>query len=313
MIVTSTEIIRNYITVNASFTYENARPKLKTAERDFLKTVIGKEQIAVFSATELPQDAIVLEALELAQEAICNYAFYLSLPELSVQISDAGLFTSTTQDATPAKANEKNDLLRSFLNTAYKALDALLELFEENADKFTAFYQSSQYTKYASLLVNKTSVFNDYFTIDNSMMTYLKLRPELIIVEDQFIESVVQKSVLEALKTPQTYAVRKEVKKLLQQACVAFCVYKVLDNGAYRFNGDSIVMKFDMLPWEQIKQVSGEHIQNSKNNKFSEGNNYLSQAKKLILDNLTDFSEYVAPTERTPKEMIKKNGGIASL
>lgn len=313
MIVTSTAIIQKSILVNGSFTFENVEAVLKAAERDFLRPILGREQLKTFADDLEPTDTIVLEALELAQSAVCNYAYYMHLPKLAVQITDAGIFISNSDEAIPAKATDKNDLLRSYKRDAYKSLDALLEIIEESADKFPDFFNSPYYTKYTSLLVNKTSVFNDYYTIDNSMMTYLKLRPDLIIVEDQFITSSIQKNTLEALKTPQTTQVRKEVKTLLQKACVAFCVYRVLDNGAYTFNGDSLIMKFDVLPWEKTREITGEHIQNAKQNKFNEGSNYLRQAKELILKNISDFPEYVVPLEKPQQELINKQGGIVSF
>ena len=56
--------------------------------------------------------------------------------------------------------------------SAHRCLDELLEHMELSPDKFPTFFDSNQYKKNSSLLVHKTSLFNDIYTIDNSMQTF---------------------------------------------------------------------------------------------------------------------------------------------
>ena len=185
---------------------------------------------------------------------------------------------------------------RSFKKSAHEALDELLELMEANPSKFDPWIKSANHTVYKELLVNKTAVFNSYYHIFNSRQTFVALRPNIKICEDQFIAPVIGSALLKALKAKQTKEHRIEVKKLLQQSIVAFTIMKTVDNGMFTLDAQGIHMKFDELPYEKsmgyMDNKNNSFLSNTKENKRVEGEEYLKIAQRIIVANTKDFSEY---------------------
>jgi len=294
MIIKDTETLRKHLSVNGSVTHQNIASYLKKAERKFLRPLIGKEQLAIFEQDQT--DQIIIQAQDLAQEAVANFGYYLHLPIGAVQISDSGIYVTQNDNTKPASDKQFKELQRSFKKAGHEALDELLDVMEASADKFTSWFGSDYYTIFKELLVNKTSIFNRYFYIFNSRQTFMAMRPTIKVVEDQFIGPVIGSELLSDLKNSQTISERKQVKKLLQQAVVAFTVMKTVDNGMFVLDAKGMHMRFDILPYQ--KQIGFNEFKNSefllrtKANKQNEGEEYLKLALKLIEDNSDSFSEY---------------------
>jgi len=304
MIIQNTTTLREYISVNGSVDIDNLKPYLKKAERNFLKPIIGLDQISVFEETQT--DTIIVQAQELAQEAIANFAYYLYLPINAVQITDNGIHVVDNENTKTATDKQFKELQRSFKKFAHEALDELLELMELSADKFQPWFNSKHYTIYKELLVNKTSVFNKYYYIFNSRQTFISLKPNLKIVEDQFISPVLGSLLLTALKDNQNIAERKEVKQLLQQSIIAFTVMKTVDNGLFTLDAKGMHMRFDVLPYEKVvtnvNLKVNDFLTRTKSNKKIEGEEYLKAALKIIENNLEKFSEF---TTKAPQTRVK--------
>ena len=294
MIIKDTATLRKYLSVNGSVEHPNIAPYLRKAERNFLKPLIGTAQLAVFEAETT--DPIIKEAQELAQEAVANFGYYIYLPIGAVQISDNGIHVVDNENTKTASDKQFKELQRSFKKSGHEALDELLEFMEQSADKFTAWFESENYTVYKELLVNKTSTFNTYYHIFNSRQTFIAMRPTIKVVEDQFINPVIGTNLLAALKTNQTVAERKEVKKLLQQSIVAFTIMKTVDNGMFILDAKGMHMRFDVLPYEKtvtnINLKINDFLVHTKRSKQIEGEEYLKLALKIIEDNSDKFSEY---------------------
>lgn len=315
MIIKDTETIQKHISVNPSFTFKNAQSSLRKAERNFLRPLIGADQLADLEAENIT-DPIVQEALDLAQEAVANFGFYLYMPIGVVQITDGGFFASSTEHAQPITDKQFKELQRSFKSAGHEALDDLLNHMEANASKFDAWTSSGNYSIYKDLLVCDTSTFNRYYYIFNSRQTFIAIRPNIQIVEDQFIKGPVGNELLTALKTDQTELIRIKVKKLLQQAIVAFSVMKTVDNGMFVLDAKGIHMRFDALPYEtsmtNTSKGFNDFLIHTKKSKEAEGTEYLKFALKLITDNPDDFSEYTPPAP-VRKQSIKVTPGLIGL
>jgi hypothetical protein len=314
MIINDTPTIKKYLPVNASVNFDNIKPSIKAAERKFLKPLIGKSQLDILSASST--DAKVLEAIDLAQESVANLAYYLGLPISAVQINDAGIHVVDGNNSSPATDKQFKELQRSFKRSGHEALDELLELMEDNPDKFSAWLQSDSYSVHNSLLVNKTSVFNKYYYIFNSRQTFIALTPNIRSVEDQFILPSIGSELLKALKNKQTVAERKEVKVLLQQSIVAYTVMKTVDNGMFVMDGQGMHMRFDELPYEKtvtnINLKVNEFLVRTKKNKQIEGEEYLKMAVDKIKLNLQKFEEFEV-NESSASPILYNSKSVVSM
>lgn len=314
MIVRDTSTIQDFISINASVQYETLKPYITLAERKNIKALIGQPQYAVFDVSTPPADATVLEAYHLAQEAICNFAMYYALPILKTQISESGLFVSQNQDVATSSDKDYKELLRSFKTQGHEALDELFLLMEANFAKFTAWTASEVYQNYNNCLVKNTATFNKHYHIFNSRQTFMALKPELEVVERQYFNAVFGKELLTALKANQTNANRKEVKGLLEKAMVFFTIAKVMQNGLFQITASGITAKFNLLPYEVIKDVSSEHLKESQKNKITEAEQLLKDAVEIITENAADFIEYTAPVaSETAETSIIVTKGITMI
>ncbi|CAA0149883.1 DUF6712 family protein [Tenacibaculum maritimum] len=294
MIIKDTATLREHISVNGSVDIENLKPYLKKAERNFLKPLIGSEQLTVF---ELGQTDVIIKAAQaLAQEAVANFGYYLYLPIGAVQISDNGIQVTANENTKQASDKQFKELQRSFKKSGHEALDELLDIMEKSADKFSAWFNSDTYTVYKELLVNKTSIFNKYYHIFNSRQTFVAMKPTIKVVEDQFISPVIGTNLLSALKMNQTNTIRKQVKELLQQSIVAFTIKKIVDNGMFVLDAKGIHMRFDVLPYEKtvtnINLRVNEFLTRTKKTKKMEGEEYLKLALNIINTNASTFAEH---------------------
>ncbi len=310
MIINDTETLREYLSVNGTIDIDNLKPSLRKAERNYLKPLIGTAQLAVFEAEVT--DPIIKGALELAQEAVANFAFYLYMPIGAVQVSDNGLYTVESDQTKTATDKQFKELQRSMLRGGHEALDSLLAYMEENATNFGPWTSSSSYTVYKDLLITDTATFNTYYHIFKSRQTFLALRPNIRVVEDQFVKPVIGDELLKALKTDQTEDVRKEVKKILQQSIVAFTVMKTVYNGLFVMDASGMHMRFDVLPYEttttNINLKVNDFLVHTNKTKQAEGEEYLKKALEVIQANPSDFEEYTAPEVVKLEPLIKTKG-----
>ncbi len=310
MIINSTSTLREYISVNGSVDIDNVKPYLRKAERNFLKPLIGTAQLAVFEATHT--DPIIKEAQALAQEAVANFGYYLYLPIGAVQVTDNGIHVTANENTKSASDKQFKELQRSFKKSGHEALDELLEVMEQSADKFAAWFSSDYYTVYKQLLVNKTSTLNQYYHIFNSRQTFVAMRPTIKVVEDQFIKPVVGSGLLLDLKSNQTESERKEVKELLQQSIVAFTIMKTVDNGMFVLDAKGMHMRFDVLPYEKtvtnINLKVNDFLVHTKNSKKIEGEEYLKLAMNIISSNASKFPKYeIKETQKHIKLTVTKS------
>ena len=311
MIVQDIATIEKHIAVNSSFEYTDIKPYLKRAERTFLSPLLGKAQLLIFENT--PTDETVLEALDLVEEAICNHAYYLYLPIGEVQVTSGGILVQTNANSTPATPAQIKSLQRSFKSSAHETLDELLEFMEANTAKFTAWTESVNFAIQTELLVNRTSIFNAYYSINYSRQAFISLLPTMRLVEDQYIKTPIQEPLLKALKSLQTDPFRDAVKRLLQKSIVASTVAKTVENGVFVISSESMHMRFDMLPYENKVSVMSEFLASTRKNKEIEAQQYLSEAIKTIKENLLIFTEYVPVTSSVTIKKIYITPGITAL
>lgn len=286
--------IKNNIGINKGFDFAEITPYLKRAGRSFIIPLIGKSQYTEFENYSGTNEE-VLQAIDLAKAAESNFAYYLFLPIAQVQITTAGIFVAETDNAKAASDKNYKELQRSFKTSGHEALDDLLSLMNEAKLSFPSWTNDDSYNNYKELLVNSTSIFNKYYYIFNSYQTFASLVPTIRNVEDQFIKAPVQADLLTALKEDQNINERKEVKKLLQQSIVAFTVGKIVNNGMFVITPESLMMRFDQLPYEKTQAFDNknEFLKSMAASKMIEGEEYLKQALKLIKADQINFSEYV--------------------
>jgi len=223
-LVTTLETFKKHVTINFDFDFDLVLPYIKKAERKHIKPVTGQGMYEDY--TETPPDAgKPLEVWELLQEASSNLAMLAYTFVGIIQVSDNGFHISQNQNSTPADWWQIRDLRRALLNTGNEAIDEALAIMEANPADFTDWVEEDGYTIFTEFFVRKTQDFQDYFNIENSRQTFLKLRPHLRKVEAKYFNEILGAETVAQIKAEATNEAITALE-LAQAAQVALTIAK---------------------------------------------------------------------------------------
>ncbi|MBT0607644.1 DUF6712 family protein [Aequorivita echinoideorum] len=276
---------KKHVTINFDFDFDLVLPYIKKAERKHIKPVTGRGMYEDY--TETPPDAgKPLEVLELLQEASSNLAMLAYTFVGIIQVSDNGFHISQNQNSTPADWWQIKDLRRSLLNTGNEAIDEALAIMEANPNDFADWVEEDGYTVFREFYVRKTQDFQKYFNIENSRQTFLKLKPHLRKVEQQFFNEVLGEATTIQIKAEANEEAKKALY-LAQAAQVALTIASITNEGIFEFTPQGLFVATSEVPGEKKNSLPDAAIDHLSRVKNEEGNAYL---RKLIA-HLTAFPQ----------------------
>lgn len=233
MIVKTTEEIRKYLPVVASYQFETIEPFLARAEKEFLVESLssslynalnnGYNEIGGSTMTERLNNL-----LPYAQAAVVNYAFNIFVPVGNISISEKGILMHQEQNLKPAPLWAKEELQNTLKDAAFFDLEALLLFLDENQNDYPEWVDSSSYTKNKSLFIQYAKEFSDHFNIANSYRTFVRLKAIMKDVQEdkisellgeEYFEELVEKHLDEELNPDDV-----KVLRLLKKALVFFTI-----------------------------------------------------------------------------------------
>lgn len=311
-LITDLEHLKAHITVSASLDFKKILPYAKRAERKLIVSVIGRECFEEICEDQ-SDSGVVYEVRFLLQEAVANYAVYLAVPYLNVLISNSGLKKSENTKSESADWKDIKDMKRDLLETSSEALDAAIELMEENEGLFESWTESKYYTVFKSFIVNKTQTFNEFFDIKNNRRTFLALKPIMSEVEQQYLLPMLGKCTLDFVKTKSENETVVDVQELLKRAVVALTVAKVAVTGRFLLTATSLMVIVEELPWERSKlELSPDNQNKLRSDRQNAGEEYLKLAKGIIKDNPSVFDCYEdRANEGLEKRIVVKKSHIS--
>lgn len=304
--------LKKHLTISANFDFNKILPYTKRAERKFIQSQIGYEQLqlicshAIVADSQEPMDRVKF----LLEEAAANYAFWLAVPFINLQISNFGIKTTETTQSENANWKDIADLKRSLLETASEAIDSALEIMEGATATFSTWRDSQYFTVFADFIVRHTQTFNTYFDIQNNRKTFLSIKPYMYEIEEQYLLPMLGKCTLDFVKTTSIVPEVLRVQELLKMATVALTVSKVATVGKFLFTATSFVISTEEMPWEKSKlELSPENQEKLRIDRENAGLEYLKKIKSILLENPTIFDCYEDKLEAglTEKIITKKS------
>lgn len=186
MLITTTATFREFTPVNYDFSWELLSPRVKAAEREHLKPLIGTTLYNTLDAAAAASssDADLNAVLELAQEAVAMLATASLVPILSVQVGSAGLHTVWNENYRTPFQWQVGDLQEALHLYGMKALDAMLEKLEELATPPTGWDGSAARTAFNNTLVRTVAEFQQGYQIAGSRTTLLDLKPAMLRAQE---------------------------------------------------------------------------------------------------------------------------------
>ncbi len=311
MIVKNIAAFQEHVTCAVNFDFELIAPYIKTQERQYIKPVLGNALYAAWSE-EVPVEVIPKEVFDRLEEASSNLAMLDYSNVGVIHIGNGGFYVSTSKDAVPASYGQLKDLRRRLLKAGNKAFDEALQIMENNEGEFPQWVDSTGYTQFKELFIRQTSEFQRHYNIDNSRLTFLRLRPHLLKVEDKYFEALLGAETVFQIK----HGIQPEEKKALklcQAAQVSLCVAELANEGAFAITPNGLVITSEELPGETYNRLPARDLENFARIKFSDGNEYLKKLIKYLQENEEKFVQFFQKETATRTSPVHNTKSIISF
>lgn len=223
-----------YVSVASSTNFTSLQAPLRNAFDAFIRVLLGEattQRLLTIYAAPTPT-AKELRFLELAQAANAFLAFWYDFNEMQLFIDDSGSHSQESDRQKRLYKYQEQQLRDGWKNKGFGALDNLLEYLEVNADVFTEFAASTNFTVLKKEIVRSTKEVNDVYWINNSRILFLRLKPHFRIVIDTIIAprlGTIYTEMLDAFGGAEPVAVKyKTLREKLVPVVVFYAVNRLL-------------------------------------------------------------------------------------
>lgn len=135
------------------------------------------------------------------QLPLAYYAILDALPIMNVNIGQSGIHETNTANTLQARQWVYQKFEDTISSNADIFMDKLLEFLENNADDYTAWKTSPEYTISKELFIFGTSEFQKYINIFNSRRAFVSFRPFLIEAQEEHLKLLISDAYYQVLKT----------------------------------------------------------------------------------------------------------------
>jgi hypothetical protein len=181
--------------VNWNTDWCTIEPFIQQAEDKEIIPAIGQEFYDVlhteYQANGSIADVVKAVTFRYLQTATAYFAMYYAAPQLALRIGDAGANETSGGDILPTRQWVFNLSRWENLKMASDYLDLTLQHMEQqvtasNTD-YDAFANSDTFTINRELLIPNARIFQLYYNINTSRLTYTKLRPYIRKAEQRYL------------------------------------------------------------------------------------------------------------------------------
>ena len=309
LLITSTEELKEYFSVNTDFDFDQLKSSIDLAQSRYISKLIGETLLESalndFAAGEGEGESSNEnneKLLKMLKACTAFYAYYLFIDINQVNISDAGIHIKTTEYEKTAFDWQIKDVKETILNTAYDHSERIIKFLEKHIDEYQDWKKSECYTEISSLICHNTEAFNKGYNIGNKRLTYLAYLPKIKYVEDMIVSNMLcdyhdelldkmhQKSGESEELTPLELKLVDTLQKAIAKLAIA--------HGIFEFSVELNVFGVIQTTIEDRSGKRGYKPANNQtkeiisNNADIEGNAYLDKAIKIINTNIDTFETY---------------------
>lgn len=314
-LISSIEDLQKHLTVSANFDFNLVLPYAKRADRKYIIPCIGMAQYAVIVAHNYNEEtnATIDQVKILFEEAAAHYCLLLAIPFLELKITNYGIKKTDTSNSSNSDWKDIRDLKRYLIDTATEAIDAAMEIMEDNASDFLPWKDSDLFTVFKKNIIRHTKEFQESFDINNSRQTFLSLQPTMNEVEHQYLLPMLGQCTLDFIKEVSAEPVVLRVQKLTRLAVGSLSVAKVALTGKFLFTATSMQLKTDEMPWEKTKiELSEIALKNLHASRQNAGEEYLKLIKSIVVENPTVFTCYEdLPNENLSRRIVNRKSHLS--
>lgn len=305
------EEVRNYIAISSSMKFEHVEPHIDNAERDFIKPLLGDSLYAelqdfydimpVDNPTEV--QIATKELLQLVQRSLIHLAYWIGFDFLNVEVSDSG-FRRIESDKVKGLYRYQEENLRAYFKTnGFNGLDDALEFIDENIVSFNEFKLSPNWTQLKQAFIPDTKTFDGIYGINNSRLTFLRLKQFMKINEDFEIKKALGETIYNYMKAQMVLdAPEAKAKALLPYIQKPLAYLSVADlmlesgadlseKGLY-FSQTVSTTNNDT----EVKPADKDRVVALANKNRLIGSTYLEALKRYLVDHADDWPDYSQQT-----------------
>lgn len=290
--------MRPYIAVSNALTFRTVQAAIQNAYGLFIRPLVGDKIVkklqqiydSVSNISEIKEDANSkdLKMLYYAQRANAFLSFWYDYDEMQVLIADTGVKRQESENVKMPYKYQELSLKNGFKQKGFDALDNLIAFLEQNLTDYPDYKESDNYTQTLNSIVRNASEVNAYHEINCSRLVYLRLKPNIRIIEDTVIAPRIGYSLYEelknALKEDKPEEKYTKLREKLIPVVVLFAVQKLIletgsltDRGLF-FSG----LKGNEGSYESLDPVSDTRIVYQANKAEADAISYWILAERYL-------------------------------
>ena len=292
LVKNNTELI-NFLPISESdFDFDRIKPFIEQAQRKYLIPLVSTEEF-----DRLTNEGDKQELYAILSSAAVNFAMHLGFTQLNNFVTNAGVFQSDPKsEAKGLNWADRKDHQRSYLQAGFSALDQALLEMESKKTVFNKWVDSNAYTLFDETFCRSTADFNRFQSINNSPQTFLKLRPYMREVWQQYFAQWLSAETIKKIKAD------PKVLAVAQQAEAAFTIMKAIQQDGFIADHTGVQVVFELLPWEKLQLPSEDSIYRKTEHKRNQGDEAIKLLEQLLIDGDFDYTK----KEIEPTTHIKK-------
>lgn len=220
MLIKTIDEIKQSVAVNAGLDINTISAFIKAAERNYLKPAIGRQLYQLideaYNTNSLTSDE--QDLLPLLQDVVSQFAIYLGLPQLEIQISDGAVTRIEADNTKTAYKYQTLSLRDSLFDGAYESLEFLLDYLEGHQNAFPLWETSDERAEMNSLLVRSGREMKQFCSsIRQPQRTYMAVASMMHTIEDLTLDDLIGDTFTE-LKDKQTAGTLTDIEKPVVKA-----------------------------------------------------------------------------------------------
>jgi len=200
--------IQKYIAVGNGTDVNRLTPHISNAETAYMRPLLGSalfDEIQEYydepptgELTEV-QEATA-ELITKVQKTLIHLAYWMGFAVLNATISDGGFKRSESTTVKSLLKSQEEDLKEYFKTAGFNAMDEVLQFIETNIAHFNEFKASPNWTILKSAFIPDTKTFESIIFINNSRLTFLRLKSYATLVEDMDIRPILGTAIFDEVK-----------------------------------------------------------------------------------------------------------------
>lgn len=192
MLIT-TEQAKDHLKINATLNEANFTPFIPDAEKKFVKPFLGSELLSLLDTWAINKDDA--EDPELAAlypfvvAVVARGTMFLASPHLDINVGESGFSVTSTNHLTPASSDRVKRFTQSLEELVWSNVENMLEFLEDNRLDYPEWVASDTFTMQVRNLINSAKEFSTFVDIDDSRLTFQRLRKDMDNVESIHVKN----------------------------------------------------------------------------------------------------------------------------